>query len=151
MVTNNGTLNIAADSTLDVRSAGLTNIGSDSNGGVLSGGTYIIGGRLLYSGSDIVTLGAGTSLTMDGSGNIYNAATINSTLTTLSLNNGTLILQNGAFIYAGDGSANTGTVDIESGTKLTADSGTDNTRRPAGPRRWTALWSRRQPMSRAAH
>jgi hypothetical protein len=122
--TNYGTIHIQANSVLDLTNG---NLGNVSGNGTLTGGTYWIGGYLLYSGNDIVTLGANTSLTLDGSGErIYNTNSGNTLLETLTTNEGTLTLENGAFIYGGNPFTNDGTVVVANGSNFTVDTGGDN-------------------------
>jgi fibronectin-binding autotransporter adhesin len=60
-LTNTGVLNIEAGSEANLTT--LTNV--DGQTGILSGGTYNIGGTLVYGGPGIRGIGAGTSLTRD--------------------------------------------------------------------------------------
>ena len=115
--TNTGTLLVDLGATLDLTGGNFTNI----SGGVLSGGTYVVGGTIAYSGAPIATIAANTQVTLDGTGNNpgqgnggYYFASDTAThgsdfsfdqLAALTTNNGTLTLQNNAqqFFNTADG------------------------------------------------
>jgi hypothetical protein len=141
--TNHGTLNIQASSTLDLTGGGFGNV---NGSGLLNGGDYKIAGSLYYYGSDIVMLGAHTSLTLNGSGTIFNYATDNSVSETLATNNGKLTLLNGANVEPAGTFTNNGSVNVLSGSGLVADSITNSGRMTvagsflvSGLRIWSAV------------
>jgi fibronectin-binding autotransporter adhesin len=96
----NGTVSLLNQSSLDITAYNFTNV---SSGGLLSGGSYVVGtdSTLKYSGaSNINTIDVNTSVTLDNAsgdntGKITNGGVdaISNSLTTV---NGTLALQNGA-------------------------------------------------------
>ncbi len=120
--TNHGSLNILANSTLDLTNPG-ANFGNVDGNGVLKGGAYTIGGYVLYNGADIATLGAHTNFTLDGAGAIVNESTGDLVSNTLATNYGTLKLQSGANVELGAAFTNNGSVDLASGTSFTVDTG----------------------------
>jgi len=100
--TNNGTLQIDANSSLNIGGS-WTNLSANS-AGLLSGGTYIVGGTLMYGSDNLGTQGqgitgidTGTNLTLSGSGFITATGETNA-LSTLSSNAGTLTLNNEALL-----------------------------------------------------
>ena len=120
--TNQGNLVVLANSVLDLTQPGGAFGNVDSNG-VLKGGSYLIGGTVQYSGANIVTLYANTSLTLDGNGVIVNTATDFNVTDTLATNNGTLRIQNGDVIQgSGFTFTNTGSTTLVTGSSLIEDS-----------------------------
>ncbi len=110
--TNYGTLNIAGNlvtgnSTLDLTLGTFGNIQS----GVLTGGIYNIAGTLLYSGDNITGIASNTKLTLSGGGSIQNnfSDAIGGSLTS---NNGTLTLANGAVLQLSQSFTNSGTLNV---------------------------------------
>ncbi len=122
--TNNGTLNVLASSTLDLTAGGIANL----VGGSLNGGTYTIGGELLYKGDNIRAIGSTASLTLDGSGTIVNAkgGDHDGLAGTLATNNGTLILENGADLALTHEFTNKGNLQVLAGSTLDLTGGFSN-------------------------
>jgi fibronectin-binding autotransporter adhesin len=108
--TNNGTLSVQSAGTLDLTRAPLQNV----VGGVLSGGNYVLEGTLFHGAGDIDTIGAGTSVSLDGTGHMYSnlGHDITATLTT---NNGELDIvgYTPVTLTAAGGLTNNGTLMVE--------------------------------------
>jgi hypothetical protein len=119
--TNNGDLNVLAGSRLDLTSGGFANV----VGGSLNGGTYTIGGALVYNGADITAIGSTTNLTLDGSGVIRNTngGDHNALTHSLATNNGTLTLENGADLTLTQAFTNNGTLNVLAGSTLDLTAG----------------------------
>jgi len=115
--TNTGTLLVDRGAALDLTGGNFTNI----SGGVLSGGTYVVGGTIAYSGAPITTIAANTQVTLAGPGNnpgqgnggyyfaadtaVHGSDFSFDQLASLTTNNGTLTLQSEAqqFLNTTDG------------------------------------------------
>jgi len=126
-LTNNGTFEVTAGSTLHTQNGAFTNF----SGSTLTGGTYDANGtiqidQLGSTGGEIVTNAA--NIILDGSSSgaalISDSAGKNA-LSNLATNQGSFTIKNGGnanFTTAGD-LANSGTVTVGSGTTLTLGSG----------------------------
>ena len=107
--TNSGTLSVQSGATLNLTGAPLQNV----VGGVLSGGSYVLEGTLFHGAGDIATIGAGTSVSLDGTGHMYSNSghDITATLTT---NNGELdIVGYTPVTLTAGGLTNNGTLNVE--------------------------------------
>ena len=113
--TNNGNLNVAATAKLDLTGGGFHNVNSD---GLLSGGTYNIGGTLIYNGQAIQTIDRTGQPTLDGGGSIVNGSNQNQLTGSLTTNNGTLTVQNGANLALTQAFTNNGNLNVMANAKL---------------------------------
>ena len=140
--TNNGTLNVLANSVLDLTGGTFANVtsGTVNNNptGVLSVGTYNVGGTIAYNGNAITEIAATTSLTLTGSGALLAFDNLGNSQDALSnsltINNGTLKLAsdstNGeAILQLGQAFTNNGTLNVgnaNGGALLTMTQFTNN-------------------------
>jgi hypothetical protein len=89
---NQGLLNVDLTSSADFRGGAFSNLSNNT----LSGGSYKIAGSLIYdaagSAGDIVTIGSGTHLELDGAGQILYGPNTTNALLNLSANHGVLTL-----------------------------------------------------------
>jgi hypothetical protein len=87
---NQGFLNIDASSGASFQGGTFSNL----SGGTLTGGSYKIGGQLLYDGGDITSIAAGTRLELDGMGQMAYGPSTGPTngILNLATNSGTLVL-----------------------------------------------------------
>ncbi len=119
VITNGGTLTVTG--TNPDGTSTFTNI---SSGGMLNGGSYLIGqgSKLIYSGSnDITAIAANTALTLSSTGEILDGNT--NALSTLASNAGSLTLMSGATLTTSGDFTNSGSVTIGTGTTLIVDGG----------------------------
>ncbi len=114
--TNNGTLNIGNGTKFEVN---LANSLTNFSGTTLTGGTYIDSGTLQFAGANIVTIAAGTSLTMSGaSAKIEDQTGAADGLTNFATNNGTFAIATGFNFTTAGNFTNNGTLSIGTGTKF---------------------------------
>src|SRR5271165_3686993 len=131
-----GSLAIGAGALVDVR-AGSTDMFTDldSTTGTLHGGSYYIAGTFRFDpgsgvyGGNIVNIGSGTSLTLDGSGAaamLYGPGAGTDALTELASNAGSLTLLNGRTLTTPGGFTNSGNLSLQSGSGMTVGGGFSN-------------------------
>ena len=131
-----GSLSIGAGALVDVR-AGSTDMFTDldSTTGTLHGGSYYIAGTFRFDpgsgvyGGNIVNIGSGTSLTLDGSGAaamLYGPGAGTDALTELASNAGSLTLLNGRTLTTPGGFTNSGNLSLQSGSGMTVGGGFSN-------------------------
>lgn len=103
-----------------VLGSGVTlNAGNLSNfsGSTLSGGRYFLDGTFKFNGANIQTLGANTTLVMNGTGaQVLNQANNANALAAFSVNNGTFDIRNGFNHGAANNFLNTGIVSVSEGS-----------------------------------
>jgi fibronectin-binding autotransporter adhesin len=116
--TNDGTLTVNSGSKFTVLStSSLTNFNSATN--TLTGGTYTVGGDLLFAGANIVTDAA--HITLEGTGEIENSTTSKSGLANLATitSAGSFTLASAANFTTVGNFTNNGTLTVNSGSKFT--------------------------------
>lgn len=103
-----------------VLGAGVTlNAGNLSNftGSTLSGGRYFLDGTFKFNGANVQTLGAGTTLVMNGAAaQILNQTNNANALAAFSVNNGTFDIRNGFNHGAANNFLNTGIISVSEGS-----------------------------------
>lgn len=114
---NEGVILLAPGTTFVVAGPSTSNANSWQNlssSGTVAGGTYDIQGVFAYNSAQRITaISTGTTLDIEGSGQILNASSGNA-LQTLASNRGTFGVFGGGFLITGQGLNNSGTLEVES-------------------------------------